>query len=69
MSESKLQFIFTEDSFVVDNPNAEILEAEKKLRDSFLDGRYNALYQIGFDEGDKAESPSLSFLREFSSKF
>ena len=69
MQTSNLQFIFTEDSFVVDQPNAEISAEERPLRDRFLDGRYKALFQIGFEDGDGSDSPSLSFLRELSSKF
>lgn len=34
-----------------------------------MDGRYTALFQISFEEGDSAESPSLAFLREVSNRF
>lgn len=65
----KLQFIFTKDSFIVDNPNSDVADSCEILRSRFVENRYEALFQLAFDDAFENESPSLVFLRILSQKF
>lgn len=65
----KLQFIFTKDSFIVDNPNSDVADSCEMLRSRFVENRYEALFQLAFDDAFENESPSLVFLRILSQKF
>ena len=66
---SRLQFIFTEGSFLVDRPGTEVAEAERELKDRFQSDRYETLFQIGFEDAGKGESASLAYLRQISTSF
>ena len=64
-----LSFVFTEDAFRVDRPEDVLTAAEEELKAAFRSDRYRALFQLGFYTAEKAESPSLSFLRLLSKRF
>ena len=64
-----LQFVFTEESFLVDRPGMEVPEAEKELKKRFLEDRYGTLFRIGFEDARKGEHASLVFLRRLSGYF
>ena len=65
----RLQFLFTEGSFLVDRPGVEVAEADRELKSRFQSDRYEALFQIGFEDAGKGESASLAFLRRISGCF
>ena len=65
----RLAFLFTEDSFRVDNRGSILPEQEETLRDAFLSNPSAALYELAFSQREKGESPSLSFLRFLSGQF
>ncbi len=65
---SNLSFVFTEDSFRVDKP-AEDSGEYNDLKKRFLDNRYQALFQIGFEARRKDASPSFRFLQFISESF
>ena len=66
----KLEFIFTTDSFVVDDVEDKKLKtADENWRQQFNKDKYKALYELGFDDSKMEESPSLSFLHFLSESF
>ena len=65
----RLQFLFTEGSFLVDRPGLEVAEADRDMKERFLSDRYETLFQIGFEDAGKGESASLGFLRQISGRF
>lgn len=65
----RLAFLFTEDSFRVDNRGSILSEKEEALRLSFLSDPFTALYELAFSQKEKGESPSLGFLRFLSGQF
>ena len=65
---SRLAFVFTEDSFRVDHPERDP-EGQESLRDDFLREKYGTLFRIGFEKGDRSDSPSLRFLRTIAEAF
>ena len=64
-----LRFIFTQDSFLPDSSEDALSPKEEELRESFLVDRYKALFQLGCEESDETESPSLAYLRLVSERF
>lgn len=64
-----LQFIFTEHSFCIDEPEESLTEKEQNLYDAFHSDKYKALFDIGPQAAEKGESPSLDFLRQISERF
>ena len=64
-----LSFIFTEDAFRIDHPEEILSPEEESLKASFLENRYKALFQLGFQSAGKKESPGLGFLRTLSRCF
>ena len=70
MAYNKLEFIFTTDSFVVDDiEDTKLKIAEENWRQQFNKDKYKALYELGFDDSKTEESPSLSFLHFLSESF
>lgn len=69
VDETRLQFIFTRESFYVDQPDKSVSPAEEKLKQSFLEDRYRALFLAGFQEPQKGESVSFAFLRMLAESF
>ena len=67
--ENRLQFVFTEQSFRVDQPDLKVVECEQNLKQEFLENRFRALFYLGFRQPGKEESSTLSFLRYFSETF
>ena len=65
----RLSFIFTENSFLVDMPGAEVAEDDRELKKRFLSEKYDTLFQLGFEDVGKGESASLAFLRKVSGVF
>ena len=66
----KLEFIFTTDSFVVDDVEDKKLKtADENWRQQFNKDKYKALYELGFDDSKMEESPSLSFLHFLAESF
>ena len=64
-----LSFVFTEESFRVDQVREELSAEEHQLREEFLTNRYKALLRLGLKKPLKSESPALSFLRRLSFSF
>ena len=68
-----LQFIFTKNSFlpdqISDQTDGVLSEKEEKLRESFMQDRYKALFQLGCETAGELESPSLAYLRLVSERF
>ena len=64
-----LSFVFTEESFRVDQVREELSAEEHQLREEFLTNRYKALLRLGLKRPLKSESPALSFLRRLSFSF
>lgn len=68
-----LQFIFTQDSFLPDQTSIQSDQTEgiftEKLRKSFMEDRYKALFQLGCEAAGETESPSLAYLRLVSERF
>jgi len=68
-----LQFVFTKDSFlldqIADQTEGVLSKNEEKLRDSFVQDRYKALFQLGCESPEEKESPSLVYLRRISERF
>ena len=61
-----LQFIFTQNSFLLDQDSVQsaqtdgaLSEKEEKLLEGFMRDRYKALFQLGCEAAGEAESPSL----------
>lgn len=67
-SPEALQFIFTENGFYPDNEKSGIPEIEN-WKKRFEEDRYQALYQMGFQEKAAEPSPSGSYLRLLSDTF
>ena len=66
----KLEFIFTVDSFVVDDiENQKLKIADETWRQQFIKDKYKALYELGFDDSKAEESPSLSYLHFLAESF
>lgn len=66
----QLEFVFTSDSFIVDNVESKKLKySDEMWRQQFNRDKYKALYELGFDDSKMAESPSLAFLRFLSESF
>ncbi|MBR1623980.1 MAG: ATP-dependent helicase, partial [Pseudobutyrivibrio sp.] len=68
MADNMLSFVFTEDSFRIDKPNEDKGNHEK-LKQSFMNDKYGALFELGFKALSKNESPSLIFLHNLSKVF
>lgn len=64
-----LAFVFTEDSFRPDLPEERETQKEQRYRELFSADRYQALFQLGFEEEDRSESPSFAFLHILASRF
>ncbi len=64
-----LTFVFTEESFRVDQVETDLTAEETKLRDDFLKNRYKALLRLGLTAAVGGQSPSLVFLRRLSEAF
>ena len=67
--ETTLQFIFTQESFFVDQPAKNVPDEEQELKERFLSDKYHSLFLLGFEDAVKRESPSLAFLRQVSNAF
>ena len=66
----KLEFIFTTDSFVVDDVEDKKLKtADENWRKQFNKDKYKALYELGFDDSKAEESPPLSYLHFLAESF
>lgn len=68
-SEKRLNFVFVEDTFRVDQPKELLSPQDEALKKDFLTNRYKALYMLGFSEASETESPTLHFLRCLSTEF
>ncbi len=64
----QLSFVFTEDSFRVDRPEEDCGEQEE-LKKSFIEDRYKALFQMGFEGKRREMSPSFRFLYMIAESF
>ena len=64
-----LSFVFTEDSFRIDHPGEDVAAEEQALKEAFLQDRYKALFQLGFQVKKRAESPSLAFLHGLARRY
>ncbi len=64
-----LSFVFTEESFRVDQVETDLSPAETELKDDFLKNRYKALLRLGLSASFAGQSPSLIFLRRLSEAF
>lgn len=62
-------FIFTAESFRLDTVFEEVTEAGKEWKRKFQDDKYQALFQIGFEEKERGLGTSLSFLQLVSDQF
>ena len=70
MNNQGLEFIFTPDSFSVDNFNRIYLShSEILLAGNFQRDKFQTLYNLAFEISNKNESPSLQFLRLVSETF
>ena len=63
-----LAFVFTPDSFRVDETAVLLSEEDTALQQEFLKNRYKALFRIGFEE-NKSGSMSFRFLQRLSVAF
>ncbi|TDW16530.1 non-specific serine/threonine protein kinase [Breznakia blatticola] len=66
---NKLEFIFTTDSFVVDQPQIVLSHEQEKWKQAFLKNRYYALYQFGLHNTEDSISFSAYYLREIVQTF
>ena len=64
-----LAFLITEDSFIMDYLQDCLTEAALSMKKDFEEDKYKALYSLSFRKGDKADTPSLSFLSSLSALF
>ena len=64
-----LSFIFTEESFRVDQVDTDLTMEELHLKEDFQKNRYKALLRLGLETSFSGESPSLAFLRRLSGAF
>ncbi len=64
-----LSFIFTEDSFLPDQPAEHETKKAEQCRERFAKDRYQELFRLGFEAEDRDEGASLSFLHSLSSRF
>ena len=70
MAYSKLEFIFTSDSFVIDNANeGELEDFDLKWKAKFKADKFQALYDLGFESAVKSDSSSFAFLHLLSETF
>lgn len=66
----KLEFIFTVDSFLMDDvDNKKFKPADENWRQQFQKDKYKALYELGFEDAKNDESQSMSFLHFLSEIF
>ena len=59
--EEGLSFIFTEWGFLADDGSGELTASMKKWKERFEEERWQALYDLGFQERGEG-SPSFTFL-------
>ncbi len=64
-----LNFIFTENSFIVDTHEGELSDHAKEWSARFDNDRYDALYQLSFSEKESWFAPSMLFLHRLSDAF
>ena len=69
LNQNMLSFVFTEDSFRIDHPGEDVAAEEQALKEAFLQDRYKALFQLGFQVKKRAESPSLAFLHGLARRY
>lgn len=65
---SSLQFIFTQDSFILDDVQLAANEQVMQFRKAFMEQKYHALYEMGFQELHGL-SLSASFLHMVAESF
>ena len=66
--EEGLSFIFTEWGFLADDGSGELTASMKKWKERFEEERWQALYDLGFQEKGEG-SPSFTFLWRLASSF
>lgn len=66
--EEGLSFIFTEGGFLADDGSGELTASMKKWKERFEEERWQALYDLGFQEKGEG-SPSFTFLWRLASSF
>lgn len=64
-----LSFIFTKESFQLDTICEQVTEEDKKWGEAFAKNKYQALFQLGFEERSKYDNPSMAFLHLLSEEF
>lgn len=70
MAYAKLEIIFSRDSFYIDEVDADNLDVSEKRRlKNFLADKFQAFYDLSFDDVYKGESPSFRFLHFLSENF
>ena len=67
-SASGLSFVFTEDSFRVDKPEEDLME-QNGLKQKFVEDRYKALFNTGFEARAANASPSFRFMQYIAESF
>ena len=66
----KAEFIFTPNSFQIDEVSISNFDIQDKGRiENFLTDKFQALYNLSFEDADKNESPSFRFLHFLSESF
>ena len=63
-----LSFIFTDRGFSADDEGGELTDSMKPWKQRFEEDRWQALYNLGFQEKEEG-SPSFVFLWRFASSF
>lgn len=66
--EEGLSFIFTEWGFAADEEGGELTDSMKQWKQRFEEDRWQALYDLGFQEKEEG-SPSFVFLWRLASSF
>lgn len=70
MAYTKLEIIFTPKSFRIDDVNKNNFnDSDKVRRKNFLADKFQAFYELSFDNNYKSESPTFGFLHFLSEKF
>jgi len=64
-----LTFLFTEDAFRVDSACHDLSDIDLKWKKDFEFDRYQALWQLGFEDKDKITGAVMEFLHDMAERF
>ena len=68
-SSGMIEAYFTETSFIIERSNRSLQEVMSQWEERFLNEKYQALYQLGFQKKQTWFSPSIDYLHEVATFF